>query len=107
VGHNFGAYIPAVVEDVRIPCQGEQLAAYVYRPATIQGNAPCVVMGHGFTGTREDGLPEYAEAFRDARCVISSEHGEAARRAWSRPLARRARSLSLRRRSTSRTSRLS
>ena len=52
-----------MVEDLRIPCHGEQIAAYVYRPETTRGDAPCVVMGHGFTGTREDGLRGYAEAF--------------------------------------------
>ena len=57
-------------DDVRIPCHGEQLAAYVYRPGTTQGDAPCVVMAHGFTGTRDDGLPGYAEAFRDAGFVV-------------------------------------
>ena len=55
---------------MRIPCHGEQLAAYVYRPDTTEGDAPCVVMAHGFTGTREDGLPGYAEAFRDAGFVV-------------------------------------
>ena len=59
-----------MIDDVRIPCHGEQLAAYVYRPGTTQGDAPCVVMAHGFTGTREDGLPGYAEAFRDAGFVV-------------------------------------
>ena len=55
---------------MRIPCHSEQLAAYVYRPGTTQGNAPCVVMAHGFGGTRDDGLPGYAEAFRDAGFVV-------------------------------------
>ena len=59
-----------MTDDVRIPCHGEQLAAYVYRPDTTEGDAPCVVMAHGFTGTREDGLPGYAEAFRDAGFVV-------------------------------------
>jgi uncharacterized protein len=59
-----------VSDDVRIPCHGEQLAAYVYRPGTTQGEAPCVVMAHGFGGTRDDGLPGYAEAFRDAGFVV-------------------------------------
>jgi pimeloyl-ACP methyl ester carboxylesterase len=59
-----------VIDDVRIPCHGEQLAAYVYRPDSTQGDAPCVVMAHGFTGTRDDGLPGYAEAFRDAGFVV-------------------------------------
>lgn len=58
-----------VREDVRIPSDGEQLAAYVYRPDPGNGNAPCVVMGHGWSATRDDGLPGYAEAFRDAGFV--------------------------------------
>jgi pimeloyl-ACP methyl ester carboxylesterase len=59
-----------MTDDVRIPCHGEQLAAYLYRPDATQGDAPCVVMAHGFTGTRDDGLPGYAEAFRDAGFVV-------------------------------------
>jgi pimeloyl-ACP methyl ester carboxylesterase len=59
-----------VTDDVRIPCHGEQLAAYVYRPDSTQGASPCVVMAHGFTGTRDDALPGYAEAFRDAGFVV-------------------------------------
>ncbi|MGO9508108.1 MAG: alpha/beta hydrolase [Mycobacterium sp.] len=58
-----------MTDDVRIPCHGEQLAAYVYRPETADGDVPCVVMAHGFSGTRDVGLPEYAEAFRDAGFV--------------------------------------
>jgi uncharacterized protein len=57
-------------DDVRIPSDGEQLAAYVYRPSTRAGSAPCVVMAHGFSATRDDGLPAYAEAFRDAGFVV-------------------------------------
>ncbi len=57
-------------DDVRIPCRGEQLAAYVYRPDPANGPAPCVVMANGFSGTRDDGLPGYAEAFRDAGFVV-------------------------------------
>ena len=60
-----------MIDDVRIPCHGEQLAAYVYRPSATQGDAPCVVMAAGFLGTRDDGLPGYAEALRDAGFVIA------------------------------------
>lgn len=70
VGRRLGAHNPAVIDDVRIPCGGEQLAAYVYRPDSSQGDAPCVVMAHGFTGTRDDALPAYAEAFCDAGFVV-------------------------------------
>lgn len=57
-------------DDVRIPSHGEQLAAYLYRPATSTDRVPCVVMAHGFTGTRDDGLPAYAEAFRDTGFAV-------------------------------------
>jgi len=57
-------------EDVRIPSHGEQLAAYLYRPEQSRGDAPCVVMAHGFSATRDDGLPAYAEEFRDAGFAV-------------------------------------
>jgi uncharacterized protein len=57
-------------EDVLIPSHGEQLAAYVYRPKATDGAVPCVVMAHGFSATRDDGLPPYAEAFRDAGFAV-------------------------------------
>ena len=57
-------------EDIRIPSDGEQLAAYVYRPAAADRDTPCVVMAHGFSGTRDDGLPAYAEAFRAAGYAV-------------------------------------
>jgi dienelactone hydrolase len=55
--------------EVRIPSHGEQLAAYLYRPA-VPGRVPCVVMAHGFSGTRDDALPGYAEAFCDAGYAV-------------------------------------
>jgi pimeloyl-ACP methyl ester carboxylesterase len=57
-------------EDIRIPSHGEQLAAYLYRPESTQGDVPCVVMAHGFSATRDDGLPAYAEAFRGAGFAV-------------------------------------
>jgi pimeloyl-ACP methyl ester carboxylesterase len=57
-------------EHVRIPSHGEQLAAYLYRPEPAEGDVSCVVMAHGFSGTRDDGLPAYAEAFRDAGFAV-------------------------------------
>jgi dienelactone hydrolase len=57
-------------EDIHIPSDGEQLAAYVYRPDSANRDVPCVVMAHGFSGTRDDGLPAYAEAFRAAGYAV-------------------------------------
>jgi uncharacterized protein len=61
--------MPARV-DVCIPSHGEQLAAYLYRPEPAQTDLPCVVMAHGFSATRDDGLPAYAEVFRDAGFAV-------------------------------------
>ncbi len=52
--------------DVTIPSGGESLAAWLYRPANADGPVPCVVMAHGFSATREEGLAPYAEAFQAA-----------------------------------------
>ncbi len=55
--------------DVTFPSSGERCAAYLYRPAAgleEDGPVPCVVMAHGFSATRDDGLPPYAEAFAAA-----------------------------------------
>lgn len=56
--------------DIRIPSHGEQLAAYLYRPEDAAGSVPCVVMAHGFSATRDDGLPQYAEAFQRAGFAV-------------------------------------
>ena len=56
--------------EVRIPSHGEELAAYRYTPTRVDGPAPCVVMAHGFSATRDDGLPAYAEAFCDAGYAV-------------------------------------
>ncbi len=52
--------------DVSIPSAGETLAAWLYRPEGAGGDVPCVVMAHGFSATRQEGLAPYAEAFADA-----------------------------------------
>ncbi len=55
-------------EDVTVPSGGDELAAWVYRPtaAAAGERVPCVVMAHGFSATRRDGLEPYAERFAEA-----------------------------------------
>ena len=56
-------------EDARI---GE-IAAWVYQPEAPSGT--CVVMAHGFSLTRHDGLEPFAEAFADAGAqVVCFDH---------------------------------
>jgi pimeloyl-ACP methyl ester carboxylesterase len=52
-------------EDLEFRSGGEQCAAWLY-PAAGEGPAPAVVMAHGLSGTRRDGLGPFAERFAAA-----------------------------------------
>ena len=55
--------------DLTFGSGGERCAAYLYAPDGALDPAapvPCVVMAHGFSATRDDGLPAYATAFAQA-----------------------------------------
>ncbi len=56
-------------EDLRFPSAGDQCAAWLYRPAAGRPY-PCVVMANGFSLTRHDGLPAYAEALSRAGVAV-------------------------------------
>jgi fermentation-respiration switch protein FrsA (DUF1100 family) len=54
-------------EDLAVDSGGTPLAAWLYRPQEASGGrVPLVVMAHGFSATRRDGLEPYAERFADA-----------------------------------------
>ncbi len=52
-------------QDLQFMSEGSRCAAWFYRSRTA-GRAPCVVMAHGFGGTRELRLDAYAETFAEA-----------------------------------------
>lgn len=52
-------------EDISFDSGGVPCAAWLYRP-TGPGPHPCVILAHGFGGTREARLWAFAERFRDA-----------------------------------------
>jgi uncharacterized protein len=59
--------MPHTREDLTFDSAGVPLAAWLYRPAGADTErVPCVVMAHGFSATRRDGLEPYAEHFADA-----------------------------------------
>lgn len=62
--HMTGASTDAVrsvaCSDVCFSSGRETIAATWYRPDVLAAPVPCVVMGHGFTLTRRDGVPGYA-----------------------------------------------
>lgn len=56
-------------EDITFISGGQTCAAWLYLPADVHAPVPCVVMAHGFAGTRSDGLAAYAERFVEAGCA--------------------------------------
>ena len=54
---------------MRTSVDGVRCAAWLYRPDG-EGPHPCVVMAHGFSATRSDSLPPYAEAFAAAGLAV-------------------------------------
>lgn len=55
-----------VSEELRFRSDDEECAATLYRPDDpAEDDTPCVVMGNGFSLTRHDGLPSFAERFAD------------------------------------------
>jgi pimeloyl-ACP methyl ester carboxylesterase len=58
-------------QDLAFASGGETCAAWLYRPpADAAAPVPCVVMAHGFSATRADGLPAYAERFAAAGLAV-------------------------------------
>jgi uncharacterized protein len=56
--------VAMTVEETTFRSDGVDCAARVYRPDAAPGEAtPCVVMANGFSLTRDDGLPAFAERF--------------------------------------------
>ena len=49
--------------DIELQSGDDPLAAWLYRPERAEA---CVVMAHGFSATRDEGLEPYAEAFAQA-----------------------------------------
>jgi dienelactone hydrolase len=53
-------------EDITFTSGGQTCAAWLYLPEAAGAPSPCVVMAHGFGGTRSDAVPDFAERFVDA-----------------------------------------
>ena len=52
--------------DVRFPSNGQECAAWLYRPDGQAVPPPVVVLGHGLGGVKEMRLDAFAERFCDA-----------------------------------------
>ena len=68
--------------DIEFNADGVTLRGWFYKPKKGKGPFPCVVMAHGFSGTKEMSLDKFAEAFvagglsvlvYDNRCLGASD----------------------------------
>lgn len=58
-------------EEVEFVSGGSRCAAWLYRPrGESGGRVPCVVMAHGYSFTRHDGLPALAQRFAAAGLAV-------------------------------------
>ncbi len=62
-GTRAGPATDLTTEELSFSSAGERCAATLYRPKGPGGATPCVVMAQGFSLTRRDGVPRYAEGF--------------------------------------------
>jgi dienelactone hydrolase len=53
-------------QDLSFSSDSEHCAAWLYPARSAAGQAPIVVMAHGLSGTRRDGLGPFAERFAEA-----------------------------------------
>ncbi len=65
-------------EDLTFPSGDGHCAAWLYRPASGGDAVPCVVMAHGFSLTRHDGLADYAERLAEAGVAVLVPAGASA-----------------------------
>ncbi|AXT86426.1 alpha/beta hydrolase [Aeromicrobium sp. A1-2] len=61
---------PVSRQDLSFRSGSDECAAWLYRPEDVTGPVPCVVMAHGFSMTRHDGLETYAERFAAAGAAV-------------------------------------
>jgi len=56
--------------DIAFESLGETCRGWLYRPEGAPQNAPAIVMSHGFSAVKEQGLDGFARGFRDAGFVV-------------------------------------
>ena len=61
---------PVSRRDVRFEVDGTALSAWLFVPEGASAPVPCIVMAHGFGGTKDCGLDRYARVFRDAGFAV-------------------------------------
>lgn len=56
--------------NARFEIKGTSLSAWLYLPENLSAPVPCIIMGHGFGGTKDAGLEPYAGRFQEAGLAV-------------------------------------
>ena len=56
--------------DVSFAVKGTSLDAWLYLPENLSAPVPCIIMGHGFGGTKDMGLESYAVRYQKAGFAV-------------------------------------
>ena len=57
-------------KDVSFAVKGTSLHAWLYLPENLSAPVPCIIMGHGFGGTKDMGLESYAVRYQKAGFAV-------------------------------------
>jgi len=57
-------------KDVSFEVKGTLLSAWLYLPDNLSVPVPCIIMGHGFGGTKDMGLEPYAVRYQEAGFAV-------------------------------------
>jgi fermentation-respiration switch protein FrsA (DUF1100 family) len=61
---------PGSREEVDFNVKGTSISAWLYLPQNLSAPVPCIVMGHGFGGTKDMGLESYAVRYQEAGFAV-------------------------------------
>jgi fermentation-respiration switch protein FrsA (DUF1100 family) len=56
--------------DVTLEVKGTSVSAWLFLPEDLSAPVPCIIMGHGFGGTKDMGLETYAVRFQEAGFAV-------------------------------------
>ena len=57
-------------KDVSFKVKGVSISAWLYLPENLSAMVPCIIMGHGFGGTKDMGLELYAVRYQEAGFAV-------------------------------------
>ena len=61
---------PSIRKDVTFKVKGTPLNAWLYLPENFSAPVACIIMGHGFGGTKDMGLASYADRYQQAGFAV-------------------------------------